>query len=119
MALRTVGLSLEFLVSASEFVVCGTETVPFRRRLPETAAVDVDGVAGGSVAALGGVLHDSGTALVAVVLVASPQSLQCCLGTTYWLKPVLRIHDIFGWIQIRIRGSMHLTCGSGSFYFHH
>ncbi len=73
----------EFLVSASEFVVCGTETVPFRRRIPETAAVDVDGAAGGSVAALGGVLHDFGTALVAVVPVASPQ---CCLGTNYWLK---------------------------------
>jgi hypothetical protein len=86
MALGTVGLSLEFLVSASEFVVCGTETVSFRHRIPETAAVDVDGAAGGAVAALGGVLHDYGTALVAVVPVASPQSLQCCLGTNYWLK---------------------------------
>ncbi len=34
-------------------------------------------------------------------------------------KPVLRIHDILVWIQIR--GSMPLTngSGSGSFYFHH
>ncbi len=32
-------------------------------------------------------------------------------------KPVLRIHDILGWI--RIRGSMPLTNGSGSCYFHH
>ncbi len=38
---------------------------------------------------------------------------------------VLRIHDILGWIRIRIRGSMHLTdgsgsgFGSGSWYFRH
>jgi hypothetical protein len=37
----------------------------------------------------------------------------------FWMqesKPVLRIHDILGWIQIRIRirGSMPLTNGSGS-----
>ncbi len=35
---------------------------------------------------------------------------------------VLRIHDIFVWIRIRIGGSMLLTnesgCGSGSFSFH-
>ncbi len=68
MALGTVGLSLEFLVSASEFVVCGTETVSFRHRIPETAAVDVDGAAGGAVAALGGVLHDSGTALAVLAV---------------------------------------------------
>jgi len=41
----------------------------------------------------------------------------------YSTKPVLRIHDILGWIRIRIwiRGSMPLTngygCGSGSCYF--
>ncbi len=29
-------------------------------------------------------------------------------------KPVLRIHDIFVWIRIGIRGSMPLTNGSGS-----
>jgi hypothetical protein len=29
-------------------------------------------------------------------------------------KSVLRIHDILGWIRIRIRGSMPLTNGSGS-----
>ncbi len=34
-------------------------------------------------------------------------------------QPVLRIHDILGWIRIRIRGSMPLTNGSGSFYFRH
>jgi hypothetical protein len=34
-------------------------------------------------------------------------------------KAVLRIHDILGWIRIRIRGSMPLTNGSGSFYFRH
>jgi hypothetical protein len=33
------------------------------------------------------------------------------------LKSVLRIHDILLWI--RIRGSMHLTNGSGSCYFRH
>ena len=33
----------------------------------------------------------------------------CCLS-----KPVLRIHDIFGCIRIRIRGSMPLTNGSES-----
>ena len=32
-------------------------------------------------------------------------------------NPVLRIHDILVWI--RIRGSMPLTNGSGSFYFRH
>ncbi len=39
------------------------------------------------------------------------------------LKPVFRIHDILVWIQIRIRGSMPLTdgsgFGSGSCYFRH
>jgi hypothetical protein len=41
-----------------------------------------------------------------------------CLGTS---ETVLRIHDIFGWIRIRIRGSMPLTNGSvsGSCYFRH
>jgi hypothetical protein len=34
-------------------------------------------------------------------------------------KPVFRINDILVWIRIRIRGSMPLTNGSGSFYFHH
>jgi hypothetical protein len=29
-------------------------------------------------------------------------------------EAVLRIHDILGWIRIRIRGSMPLTDGSGS-----
>ena len=29
-------------------------------------------------------------------------------------KPVFRIHNILGWIQIRIRGSMPLTKGFGS-----
>ncbi len=33
------------------------------------------------------------------------------------VSPVLRIHGILVWI--RIRGSMPLTNGSGSFYFHH
>ena len=32
-------------------------------------------------------------------------------------KAVLRIHDILVWI--RIRGSMPLTNGSGSFYLYH
>ncbi len=32
-------------------------------------------------------------------------------------KAVFRIHDILGWIQIRIRGSMPLNSGSGSYYF--
>ncbi len=35
------------------------------------------------------------------------------------LRPMLRIHDILGWILIRIRGSMPLTNGSGSCYFRH
>ncbi len=37
-----------------------------------------------------------------------------------WI-PVLRIHDILGWIRIRIRGCMPLTngSGSGSFYLRH
>jgi hypothetical protein len=30
------------------------------------------------------------------------------------LMAVLRIHDILGWIRIRILGSMPLTNGSGS-----
>ncbi len=34
-------------------------------------------------------------------------------------KSVFRIHNIFGWIRIRIRGSMPLTNGSGSCYFRH
>jgi hypothetical protein len=32
---------------------------------------------------------------------------------------VFRIHDILGWIRIRILGSMLLTSGSGSCYFRH
>ena len=32
----------------------------------------------------------------------------------YYLYSVMRIHDILGWIQIRIRGSMPVTNGSGS-----
>ncbi len=32
---------------------------------------------------------------------------------------VLWIHDILVWNRIRIRGSMPLTNGYGSFYFHH
>jgi hypothetical protein len=32
----------------------------------------------------------------------------------YVLKAVFRIHDILGWIRIRILGSMLLTTGSGS-----
>jgi hypothetical protein len=32
-------------------------------------------------------------------------------------ESVFRIHDILVWIRIRIRGSMPLTNGSGSFYF--
>ncbi len=43
----------------------------------------------------------------------------CGSGSTTLLEPVLRIHDILGWIQIRIRGSMPLTYGSGSCYFRH
>ncbi len=35
------------------------------------------------------------------------------------LAAVLRIHDILGWIRIRIRGSMPLTNGSGSCNFRH
>ncbi len=34
-------------------------------------------------------------------------------------KAVFWIHDILVWIQIRIRGSMPLTNGSGSCYFRH
>ncbi len=37
-----------------------------------------------------------------------------------WYYPaVFRIHDILGWIRIRILGSMLLTSGSGSCYFRH
>jgi hypothetical protein len=32
---------------------------------------------------------------------------------TFFVVTVLRIHDILGWIRIRIRGSMPLTNGSG------
>ncbi len=35
------------------------------------------------------------------------------LGSGINMQPVLRIHDILGWIRIRIRGSMPLTNGSG------
>jgi hypothetical protein len=34
-------------------------------------------------------------------------------------EPVLRIHDILGWLRIRILGSMPLTNGSGSCYIRH
>ncbi len=35
-------------------------------------------------------------------------------GDKLMFLPVLRIHDILGWIRIRIHGSMPLTNGSGS-----
>ncbi len=35
----------------------------------------------------------------------------------HWHNSKFRIHDILVWIQIRIRGSMPLTHGSGSCYF--
>ncbi len=35
-------------------------------------------------------------------------------GSGMNIPAVLRIHDILGWIRIRIRGPMHLTNGSGS-----
>jgi hypothetical protein len=41
--------------------------------------VDVDGAVGAAVAALGGVFHDAGTALVAVESVARSESLECSL----------------------------------------
>jgi hypothetical protein len=76
---------------------------------------------------------DDGQALVPATVFQSLNSMSSFwLGTSscaqiciiaYTLKPVLRIHDIFVWIRIRIwiRGSMPLTngsgCGSGSSYF--
>ncbi len=44
-----------------------------------------------------------------------------CTVLQYYLYifAVLRIHDILVWIRIRIRGSMPLTIGSGSYYFRH
>jgi hypothetical protein len=55
-------------------------------------------------------------------LLLSPQ--QVVTFQTSWVSPaVFRIHDILGWIRIRIRilGSMLLTngSGSGSCYFRH
>ncbi len=38
--------------------------------------------------------------------------ISCCTWRSK-LQAVLRIHDILGWIRIRIRGSMPLTNGSG------
>jgi hypothetical protein len=42
-----------------------------------------------------------------------------CSSCPTFFSPVLQIHDMLVWIRIRIRGSMHLTNGSGSCYFHH
>jgi hypothetical protein len=41
--------------------------------------------------------------------------------STYVCQSVFRIHDILGWIRIRILGSMLLTngSGSGSCYYRH
>ncbi len=50
--------------------------MPFRGRIPITAAVDVDRAVGAAVAALCCVLHDAGTALVAVESVARPEALE-------------------------------------------
>jgi hypothetical protein len=54
---------------------------------------------------------------------AAPKELPIFIGKFWftYFQPVWRIHDILVWILIRmrIRGSMPLTSGSGSFYFHH
>jgi hypothetical protein len=46
-------------------------------------------------------------------------ALSSSLGLAQVRGAVLRIHDILGWVRIRIRGSMPLTNGSGSCYFRH
>jgi hypothetical protein len=63
-------------VSAGELVVAGAQAVPFCGRVPIAAAVDVDCAVGAAVAALRCVLHDAGTALVAVESVACPEALE-------------------------------------------
>lgn len=66
-------------MSASELVVAGAQAMAFWGRIPIAAAVNVDGAVGAAVAALGGVFHDAGTALVAVESVARSESLECSL----------------------------------------
>jgi hypothetical protein len=65
---------------------------------------------------------------IQVITVSANRSPQTYKEPRNWFQgtpknPVLRIHDILGWIRIRIRGSMPLTngsgFGSGSCYFRH
>jgi len=63
-------------MSASELVVACAQAMPFCGRVPIAAAVDVDCAVGAAVAALRCVLHDAGTALVAVESVACPEALE-------------------------------------------
>jgi hypothetical protein len=65
-----------FLMSTGELVVACAEAMPFWGRIPITATVDVDRAVGAAVAALRRVLHDAGTALVAVESVAGPEALE-------------------------------------------
>ncbi len=59
--------------------------------------------------------------VVSLCRCGSGASVQCVHSSLVLIQPVLRIHDILGWI--RIRGSMPLTSGSGSgsgsCYFRH
>jgi hypothetical protein len=46
--------------------------------------------------------------IIHIRLCFSTFSICFCLTLLYWLKSVLRIHDILVWIRIRIHGSMPL-----------
>ena len=68
---------------------------------------DAHGVQGG--------LEDSGSSSESEDEIAQPVILPTtCICNHCRLVPVFRIHDIFVWIRIRIRGSMPLNNGSGS-----
>ena len=62
------------LMPASEFVVCRAQAVALAGRVPEAAAVYVDGSVG-AVAALCRVFHRARAALVAVEAVAGAEPL--------------------------------------------
>ncbi len=64
---------------------------------------------------------DSMVYLISAMMVRLAASIPRVQATYIMLMsfPVFRIHDILMWIEIRIRGSMPLTNGSGSCYFRH
>jgi hypothetical protein len=71
----------------------------------------------GEVAKLHVTLAKLNCAFLATAKVNNYKFSKVTVVSRSWFHPVLRIHAILVWIRIRIRGSIPLTNGSGSFFF--